>query len=62
MRLLHLLEDNKLVSYGLLDEALKIVKGIYTKHGTDDKAAKGTEMVKDLKAELKTRFSKKPKK
>ena len=41
--------------------ALGIVRPIYEKHGAADKAAKGVEMLADLKAELKTRFGRKKK-
>jgi hypothetical protein len=38
-----------------------IVRPIYEKHGATDKAAKGVEMLADLKTELKTRFGRKKK-
>lgn len=49
-----------------LKEALSMVSHIYEKFGATDKAAKGTDMVTELKAALKAKFpsaekSKKPK-
>jgi hypothetical protein len=41
--------------------AHSIVAPIYAKHGSNDKAAKGAEMIAELKAELKNRFGRKKK-
>jgi len=43
----------------VLREALKIVTATYNKHGADDKAAKGTAMVTELKTEIRGRFARK---
>ena len=49
----------------LADEDFKtahgIVSPIYAKHGSDDNAAKGVEMLAELKSELKNRFGRKKK-
>ncbi len=47
------LDVDKKLDEGLLKEALDFVRPIYDKHGADDKAAKGTEMVSEIKAELR---------
>jgi hypothetical protein len=55
------LDVDKKLDEGLLKEALDFVRPIYDKHGADDKAAKGTEMVSEIKAELRKRFGRKTK-
>jgi hypothetical protein len=43
------------------EEALNIVRPIYESYGASDTAAKGVDMLIDLKARLKTLFSKRTK-
>lgn len=43
-------------------DALAIVRPIYEKHGASDKAAKGVDLLADLRVELAARFSRKAKK
>jgi len=40
----------------IFQKSLDIVRPIYKKYGENDKAAKGTEMIDDLKEELKARY------
>jgi hypothetical protein len=49
----------KPVDDALLREALDIVSPLYEKLGADDKAAKGPELVKQVKAAMNARFPKK---
>lgn len=48
--------DLSKVTDDLLKEALKIVQVSYNKHGADDKAAKGSDMVADLKKQMREKF------
>jgi hypothetical protein len=45
----------------LLREAKQLVLVSYAKYGANDRAAKGTEMVNELKIEMRNRFGRKPK-
>jgi hypothetical protein len=47
------------VDDALLQEAVNIVRPLYDKLGADDQAAKGPELIKMVKAEMDSRFSKK---
>ncbi len=55
------LDMNK-VSNDLLMESMRIVKASYRKHGADDKAAKGPEMVVELKKQMRKKFGRQHKK
>jgi hypothetical protein len=51
--------DVSKVNDDVFQEAHSIVSPIYAEHGADDKAAKGVEMLADLKAGLNARFGRK---
>lgn len=46
----------------VLREGVRLVMNSYKKYGGDDKAAKGADMVVDLKRKMRERFGRKPKK
>lgn len=48
--------DLSKVNDDLLKEALKIVHVSYSKHGADDKAGKGSDMVADLRKQMREKF------
>ena len=50
------------ITDALLQESMKIVMVSYKKYGADDKAAKGTDMVTDLRKEMRDKFGRKSKK
>ena len=50
------------VTDDLLRKATQLVKASYQKHGADDKAAKGTDMVTELKKEMREKFGRRIKK
>jgi AIPR protein len=50
------------VTNDLLKEAARLVINTYKKYGADDKAAKGADMVVDLKKKMRERFGRKSKK
>jgi hypothetical protein len=49
------------ITDALLRQAAQLVAVSYKKNGENDKAAKGTDMVNDLKAEMRNKFGRKPK-
>jgi hypothetical protein len=53
------LDVDKKFHEDLLRESLKFVKPIYNRHGADDRAAKGTEMLLEIKTELRKKFGRK---
>jgi hypothetical protein len=57
--ILELKDKNKNVSLAAMEAALRIVRPIYDQYGASDQAAKGTEMVTDLKAKMIANFGKK---
>jgi len=55
------LESKKLINDDLLRKAATLAKKVYEQNGSDDRAAKGTEMLASLKLELRGLFHKKRK-
>jgi AIPR protein len=51
------LDSKAKVTDALLREAMQMVKTSYKKHGASDRAAKGTEMLADLKKQVRDKFN-----